>query len=199
VEDLRQLLGHLGIERACVGGLSMGGNIALRFGLMHRELVDGLIICDAGSGSDDPEGWRQRSYGLASLLEDRGIDAFADAALASPPLAQFVKQGPEQVQRLRRILTGHRPEGLIRTLRGEQATRPALYAYEGQLRAFDKPALIVVGDHDQASLKPSAFLADTLPDAELFVMAGAGHVTSLENPEEFNARVEGFLSRVWRE
>src|SRR5438067_9666506 len=46
VEDLRRLLGHVAIERACVGGLSMGGNVALRFGLTHRDLVDGLIICD---------------------------------------------------------------------------------------------------------------------------------------------------------
>ena len=44
VEDLRHLLGHLGIGRACVGGLSMGGNIALRFDLTHPDLVDGLII-----------------------------------------------------------------------------------------------------------------------------------------------------------
>jgi pimeloyl-ACP methyl ester carboxylesterase len=35
-----------------------------------------------------------------------------------------------------------------------------------------------------------------LPDAELFVMPGAGHLTSLENPEQFNARVEAFLSRI---
>lgn len=199
VEDLRYLLGQLGIERACVGGLSMGGNIALRFGLTHPELVESLIVCDAGSGSDDPEGWRQRSYGLASLVEHQGIEAFAEVVLASPPLAQFVQQGPEKVQWLRRILSGHRPEGLIRTLRGEQATRPALYAYEEQLRAFHKPALIVVGEHDQASLKPSAFLSEALPNAELFVMPGAGHLTSLEDPEQFNTRVEEFLSRVWRE
>jgi pimeloyl-ACP methyl ester carboxylesterase len=198
IEDLRQLLGHLGIERACVGGLSMGGNIALRFGLTHPDLVDGLIICDAGSGSDDPEGWKQRSYGLASIVEGRGIEAFADAVLASPPVAQFVKLGPEQVQWLRRILIGHRPEGLVRTLRGEQATRPALYAYEEQLRRFTKPVLVVVGEHDQASLKPSTFLAEVLPDAELFVMAGAGHLTSAEDPKTFNARVDGFLSSIWR-
>jgi 3-oxoadipate enol-lactonase len=199
VADLRHLLGHLRIERACVGGLSMGGNIALRFGLTHPELVDGLIICDAGSGSDDPEAWRQRSHGLASIVENQGIEAFAETVLASPPVSQFVKQGPEKVQWLRGILTGHQPEGLIRTLRGEQATRPTLYTYEDVLRIFHKPALIIVGEHDQASLKPSTFLADNLPNAELFVMPGAGHVTSSENPEEFNARVEVFLSRIWPE
>lgn len=197
VEDLRLLLGHLGIDRACIGGLSMGGNIALRFDLTCPELVDGLIISDAGSGSDDPDGWKPTVYRLAAIVEEQGIDAFAAAMLASPLTAEFVTQGPDKVAWLRGILTGHPPDGLAHTLRGAQATRPALYTYERALRAFAKPALIVVGEHDQGSMNPSAFLAATLPNAELFVLPGAGHLTSLEQPEAFNARVEGFLSRIW--
>jgi pimeloyl-ACP methyl ester carboxylesterase len=59
VNDLRNLLDRLGIDRACLGGLSMGGNIALRFGLAHPGRVDGLVIANAGAGSDDPAAWRE--------------------------------------------------------------------------------------------------------------------------------------------
>src|SRR5262249_10787737 len=52
VKDLHALLVHLGIRRAAVGGLSMGGNIALNFALAHPDMVTRLIVADTGAGSD---------------------------------------------------------------------------------------------------------------------------------------------------
>jgi pimeloyl-ACP methyl ester carboxylesterase len=197
VEDLRRLLGHLEISRACILGHSMGANVALALGLTHPELVDGLIICAAGSGSDNPDGWRQASLDLASLVEDRGIEAFADAVLAWPAVARYVAQGPEAAQRFRALLASQRPEGMAGTLRGVLATRPPIYALGPQLRSFTAPVLVVVGEHDQACLRPSHFMAETFPRAELVVLPGAGHVTPLEDPAAFNAAVERFLERLW--
>jgi 3-oxoadipate enol-lactonase len=197
VEDLHQLLGHLEISRACILGHSMGANVALQFGLTYPELVDGLIICDAGSGSDNPDGWRQASLDLASVVEARGIEAFADAVLLWPAVARYVAQGPEAVQRLRTLLVNQRPRGIAGTLRGVLATRPPIYALAPQPRSFAAPVLIVVGEHDQACLKPSHFMAETLSQAELVVVPGAGHVTPLEDPAAFNAAVERFLERLW--
>ena len=194
VEDVRHLMDNLGFDRAVVGGLSMGGNISVRFGLAHPERVDGLIVCNAGTGSDDPAAWLERCQRLATVVQRRGLDAFAEMMLASPPAAHLAAQGPEAAAWMRSILTAHQPDGLIRVLLVEQARRPSLYSLEEQLRDFTKPVLVVVGEHDEPSLGPSRFLAETLPNAELYVMAGAGHLTSAEQPELFNEAVGRFLA-----
>lgn len=197
VEDLRQLLGHLGIERACVCGLSMGGGIALSFGLTYPDLVDGLVICDTGSGSDDPEAWRRGCFDLASLLETQGMDAFAETLLRAEAHAYYVAQGPHAADHLRLLIVNNPPHGVAGTLRGVMAVRAPLYALEEQLRSVTAPVLVVVGEHDRACRGVSEFLARTLPRAELCVLAGTGHVTNLEDAAGFNAAVERFLSSLW--
>ena len=97
---------------------------------------------------------------------------------------------------LRDQLTGHRVEGLLRTVLGEQAPRPPIYALGEQIRALTVPLLAIVGEHDEASMGPSRFLAETAPNAELAVMGGAGHLTSLEQPAAFASLVDSFLSRL---
>lgn len=196
VADVGRLMDRFRFERAVVGGLSMGGNISLRFGLAHPERVDGLIVCDAGTGSGDPPAWRERCQRLAMVLERRGLEAFAELVLGSPPAAHLVAKGPAATAWLRSILTSHQPAGLVRTLLVEQAGRPSLYSLEEQLRTFTKPVLVIVGEHDAPSLGPSRFLAETLPNAELYVMPGAGHLTSAEQPELFNAAVGRFLAAL---
>ena len=59
IEDLRQLLIHLDIEQAHVAGLSMGGNVALNFGIAHPEMSKSLVVAGTGSGSTDPERFRK--------------------------------------------------------------------------------------------------------------------------------------------
>ena len=194
VEDVRALLDHLQIEQAAVGGISMGGNIALRFGMIHPERVSGLIVGAPGTGSDDARAWRRRCEVLGRLLRDRGLDSFADATLTSAPVARFVAQGSEARAWLREQLTAHSAEGLMRTVLGEQATRPSVYALEDEIRALAAPLLVIVGEHDEAAIKPSRFLAEHARSAELAVMPGAGHLTNIEQPDAFAALVGGFLS-----
>ena len=76
VEDLYGLLKHLGIERAHVGGLSMGGAATLHFGIRHPEMARSLIVAAAGSGSTNPEEFRANSRAFADDLEGRGASAF---------------------------------------------------------------------------------------------------------------------------
>jgi pimeloyl-ACP methyl ester carboxylesterase len=193
VDDLRALLDHLQIERAAVCGMSMGGNITLRFGIAYPKRLNGLIVGAPGTGSDDARAWRRRSEILGRVLRERGLDSFAEAVLTSPPVARFVAQGPEARAWLREQLTSHSAEGLIRTVLGEQATRPVIYDLEDQIRAFTVPLLVIVGEHDEASIKASRFVAEHAPNAELAIMPGAGHLTNLEQPAAFAALVDAFL------
>src|SRR2546426_1158022 len=70
VADLHALLAHLKIGRAVVGGLSMGGNIALNFALAHPAMVSALIVADTGAGSEAAGDWAAglRALGVPTLL-----------------------------------------------------------------------------------------------------------------------------------
>src|SRR5262245_60006647 len=94
VEDLRGLLRHLGIARAHVGGLSMGGGVALNFGVRHPELTESLIIAAAGAGTVNREEFLRNSERLAGLYETRGVEAKVDNLAQSPTRRGFARKDP---------------------------------------------------------------------------------------------------------
>ncbi len=198
VEDLRDFLRHLGISRAVVGGLSMGGNIALNFALAFPDMVDGLIVCDTGAGSDNTEEWIANCEAWARLLEREGIEAFADVMLAHPLLARYAAQGPEAVRQMRSLVTTHRARGLAHTLSGVLARRPTIYSLEPKLRQLRIPTLLIVGELDEPCVKVHRFMGDAIAGSEQIVIKGVGHMTNLEDPATFNAVVTQFLLRVYR-
>lgn len=198
VEDLRGLLGHLGLSRVVLVGLSMGGNIVLNFALTYPEMVGGLIVCDTGAGSDNPEEWRATAEVWARLLEREGVEAFADLMQAHPFLARYVAQGPEAGRHMRSLVTTHRARGLAHTLRGVLARRPPIYALEGKLRQLRVPTLLIVGELDEPCLKVHRFMGETIAGSGQVVIDGVGHMTNLEDPATFNAVVSEFVLRLHR-
>ncbi len=193
VADLHALLGHLRIRRAAVGGLSMGGNIALNFALAHPRMVTALIVADTGSGSDGTADWVGAVHGLAETLEQRGMEAFADAASALALFGHYVSQGPEAERFIRSCLMTHRAHGLAHTVREVLAKRPTIYSLEAELRALRVPTLLIVGEHDDPCRKVHDFMARTIPRAKHVIIPGVGHLTNLEAPAAFNAAVRRFL------
>src|SRR5205085_10422218 len=80
VGDIRALLGHLEIERAVIGGLSLGGYVSLAFYLAHPEMVEALVICDSGPGyrnAQAREQWNERAFARAAELEAQGLESLA--------------------------------------------------------------------------------------------------------------------------
>src|SRR2546422_6205927 len=88
VADLHALLAHLKIGRAVVGGLSMGGDIALNFALAHPAMVSALIVADTGAGSEAAGDWAAGLRAFADVLNRGGVEAFADMAVAHPLFAR---------------------------------------------------------------------------------------------------------------
>jgi pimeloyl-ACP methyl ester carboxylesterase len=195
VEDLYELLRHLGIESAHVGGLSMGGGTALRFGLKYPQMARSLIIASAGSGSDDPVRFRQEQAERSSWLEREG-----EVALRSYPW------GPSRTTLKRKDPIGweefldqwlrHSPLGLAMTSRGNQAKRLPLYDYEQDLQKLEVPALIMLGDEDSACLDVGLFLKRSIPRSGLVMFPQSGHAINLEEPDLFNHAVLDFLTAV---
>jgi pimeloyl-ACP methyl ester carboxylesterase len=195
VADLGALLDRLRIKRAIVGGLSMGGNIALNFALAHPERVRALIVADTGAGSDETAEWIGDARTFAAALDGGGVEAFADLACANPLFARYVARGPEAERFIRACLMTHRAHGLAHTAREVLAKRPTIYSLEPRLRALSTPTLLIVGEHDAPCLRVHRFMAETIPRATAIAIPRVGHLTNLEAPDVFNRAVARFLGR----
>lgn len=195
VEDLRQLIAHLGLDRPVICGLSMGGNVVLNTALAHPDVVSGAVICGTGAGSEDPAAWAVTIQGWIDLLEGPGIEAFAAMYLADPILANYADRSPAAREFLWKAITSNTAKGLALGLRGTVGPRPPVYSLREGLARLALPTAIVVGDRDHWCTQVSAFLAGTIPGAELVEIADSGHMSNLEQPEQFNRALRRFLER----
>ncbi len=181
VADMRGLLRHLGVERAVVGGLSLGGDVSLAFYLEHPEIVRALVVCDSGPGYRNAEAraaWNQRAHERAAELEARGLDALSGRS-----------------REMRESASYHRSaQGLTHAARGMLAQKDSR-VIDG-LPTIRVPTLIVVGDQDQPFLAPSEYMAKKIPGARLEVIPGAGHSANLDQPEVFNRVLLDFLDAL---
>jgi pimeloyl-ACP methyl ester carboxylesterase len=177
IADMRALLTHLGVERAVIGGLSLGGYVSLGFALEHPAMTRALVICDSGPGyrnAEAREAWNARARERAAALEARGLEALG--------------RSREVAESARLHLSA---QGLAHAARG-------MLAQEGSrvidgLAGIAVPTLIIVGDQDQPFLAPCEYMAKKIPGARLGVIRGAGHSSNLDQPETFNRILRDFL------
>ena len=196
VDDLRGLLDHLGIERAHIGGLSMGGSVTLVFSLTHPERCRSAIIAGCGNGSDDPDTFRANGEVLIAALREQGFAKFADTYARGPQRKQFQAKDPHGWAEFRDNLAEHSDEGSILIFDNVQRKRPPIYAFEEQMRRSTVPTLIIVGDEDEGCLLPGLFMKRHIRTAGLAMLPMTGHTLNLEEPERFNALVLDFLTLV---
>ncbi len=195
VEDLRGLLEHLGIAQAHIGGLSMGGNVALNFGLDHPELARSLIVAGTGTGSTDPDAFREQVNERAARMETEGMGGMADYA-QGPARVQLLRKDPMGWREFADQLSEHSSIGSAHTFRGVQGRRPPIFELEPRLRTLAVPTLIMTGDEDEPCIEPSIFMKRTIPTSGLVVFPQAGHAINLEDPDLFNRTVSDFLTAV---
>jgi pimeloyl-ACP methyl ester carboxylesterase len=195
VEDLYLLLQHLGIKQAHIGGLSMGGNMTLFFGLRHPEMARSLIVAGAGTGSTDSAMFKQQSETYAAQLEADGTAGFGDY-LMGPTRARFKQKDPTGWAEFARLFSEHSAIGKALTLRGYQARRPSVLTLEAELKALQVPTLIILGDEDDPCLEPALFMKRNIPRSGLVVVPQTGHAVNLEEPETFNRSISDFLTAV---
>ena len=138
VEDLYQLLGQLGIEQAHVGGISMGGSMAVHFGLRHPQMARSLIVASAGSGSTNPEQFAQVCEERAARFERDGMKG-ADDYTRGADRIQLLRKDPVGWAEFAELFGRHSPTGAAHTLRGVQVKRGPIFAVEEQLRALPGP------------------------------------------------------------
>ena len=195
IADLRGLLLHLDIERAHIGGLSMGGNVALNFGIAHPEMARSLIVAGTGTGSTDPETFRLHVNERAAQMRAGGMAAMEDYAQSSSRV-QLRRKDPKGYEEFRSQLAEHSSIGSAHTFAGVQGRRPSIFDLEPELRALQVPTLIMTGDEDDDCIEPSIFMKRAIPRSGLVVFPQSGHAINLEEPDLFNRAVLDFLTAV---
>lgn len=196
VEDLYHLLRHLGIEQAHVGGLSMGGNVALNFGLTYPGMAKSLIVAACGSGTVQREQFRAEYGHVAARLETEGIDPLVERMATLPSRRGFREKDPRGYAEFLAQLREHSARGAAHMLRGVQLRRKTIFELEPGLRTLQVPTLIVVGDQDEPCLEPALFMKRHIPHAGLLLLPMTGHTMNIEEPALFNLHVGQFLTAV---
>lgn len=186
------LLRHLGIDQAVVGGLSMGGYVTFALLRRHRDLVRALVLADTRAGADTSE-VRERRTSQQEQVRSEGTAGLVET-LVGALLSDDTRQNrPEVVARAREIMNQATPEHVVAALEAMKR-RPDSTA---ELPGIDVPTLVVVGEHDgPAPPAVAEEMASQLPNARLVVVPKAGHLTSLEAPEEFNTELRSLLETV---
>jgi DNA-binding GntR family transcriptional regulator/pimeloyl-ACP methyl ester carboxylesterase len=201
VADTIAVLDGLGIDRAHLVGLSMGGFTALHLVLSHPDRVRSAVVAGAGYGAqpERAEAFRAESMLTAAAFAAEGAAKVAERYAVGPARVQFQNKNSRGWAEFAAALARHSDLGSALTMRGVQAARPSLYALTDELAQVRIPVLVVVGDEDDGCLEPALMLKRTIPTAGLAVLPRTGHTANLEEPDVFNRAVDGFLAAVARD
>lgn len=182
------------IEAECDGpavvcGLSMGGYVA--FALLRRrpELIRGLVLADTRPGSDSDEK-RENRMRMAQTARSAGMRPIADAMVPDLLAESTRDNAPDTVDTVQAMILDTPIPTLVAALAGMASRHDSTSA----LPDIAVPALVVVGEHDAITpVDDARAMTDAIPDADLHVIPDAGHLSSMENPEAFNAALREYL------
>ena len=175
VDDMAAILRECGVERAVVGGLSLGGYMTLAFHVAYPEMCTALMLFDTGPGYKSDKGreaWNKTANERAEAFEKHGLDALGPSAEV-------------------RAADHSSAAGLAHAARGmlAQSDDRAIQS----LPNIQLPTLVLVGEDDTPFRVPTDYMANKIPNARKVILAGAGHAANIDQPQAFNAAVREFL------
>ena len=200
-DDAAGILTALGIEKAHVLGVSMGGMIAQELALNHPKRVQGLVLgcttCGGSSHSHREGGPVPAATEVIALLTPEPGLSREDQVRRSWPAVttpEFLESHADVLEeRLRRSLINPTP---IETAQRQMAAAQAFDTFD-RLPEIKAPTLVIHGDRDVlVPVANAQVLKDRIRGAELRIVRGAGHLFTFEFPEESGAAVIEFLTKV---
>ena len=196
VADMRELMLKLEVKKAHIVGLASGAAIVLRFVLAHPEMCLSMVVGACGVGSMNPEKRQQQIEDSAEMLRDGRMDRLVEFQTHRPARQQFLRKDPKGWQLFHDQFLEQSPLGWTMTARHVAGPRPTVFSLKDKLNRMTVPALIMVGDEDEACLEPSIFLKREIPGAGLMVFPQCGHTLNLEEPADFNHALLRFFQAV---
>ena len=184
------LLDQLQIERATLGGLSMGGYVVLAFYKEFADRVAGLILGDTRAEADSVEAKLTREQQARQILAE-GMNATASAMLPKLLSGQTVRDRPDIVEHVRQMILRTKPEGAATALN-------AMASRDDQTNLLFKinvPTLILIGSEDTITpLANSEKVNERISSSRLVKIDKAAHVSNLEQTEVWNKELLNFMA-----
>lgn len=190
-DDVVAMLDARKVDTFVLGGLSMGGYVAMAILRRHPDRVSGLVLADTKASADPPEAAANRRRIADAVIEAGNAGLLVDEVLPKL-LGRTTREHRPLVQGRIKALVERAPAYAVAWAQRAMAARPDSF---GTLRSLTVPTLVVRGAEDELSTEAdAAALADAVPDAKLVTIPQAGHLPNVETPAEFNAALLGFLA-----
>ena len=187
--DVLDWLDALRIDRAAIGGLSMGGYLTFALFRLAPERFTGVILANTRAAADTAEGRANRDR-MSALVREQGVSAVADQML--PKLLGETSRAAQpalsaEVRRMIESNTARGVDGAILAMRDRPDS-------SSLLPAMLRPALVIAGEED--ALIPAADavrMHEALPRSQLVMIPRAGHLSNLEAPTPFSQALDAFV------
>jgi pimeloyl-ACP methyl ester carboxylesterase len=192
-DDVARLLDQRGLDRVVLGGLSMGGYVALAFLRRHADRLGGLLLLGTKATPDGEQARADRLRMVERVLAE-GTGFLPEAMLPRLLGKTSLEERPELVERVTALVAEQDPRAVAGAQRG-MAARPDA---TDVLASIAVPTLVVTGAED-AIFGPEVGreLASAIPGARFLLVEEAGHLSSLERPEVVNEALLDFLAPIW--
>ena len=191
-DDLIQFMDKLNIDKAIVCGLSMGGYIALNVYNRFADRFEGLILCDTQCIADTPEG-KEKRMKLVDEIAMNGTENFTEGFIKNVFHKDSLTGKKDVVEELRNVIISN-SEHIISTGLRALAERSETCSV---LNKITVPTLIICGREDQVTtLAQSEFMNQNIEGSILRIIDYAGHVSNLEQADEFNKHLQDFLKKL---
>jgi pimeloyl-ACP methyl ester carboxylesterase len=190
--DIAELMDNLKIEKAVIGGLSMGGYVAFNFFRLFPQRIAALVLCDTNSASDTEEKRKSR-YETIEKIEAKGSQFLIENMLPNL-VSDFTKYNNKDLMKnLEQMFSEADPNALAASLRG-MAERES---HDELLKTINVPTILIFGAEDSiTNLNVARSMKSQIPFSKLSVIENAGHYCNLEQPERFDAELLDFLQNA---
>src|SRR5262249_53687623 len=189
---VRGLMRILGLERAVIAGLSMGGYVSLAFYRRYPDAVRALVLANTRATADAPDA-RRRRFDSAEKAEREGSGAIADDMIPMFFDSRTIAERPDLIGNVRAMAETNSAAGLAAAQRAmaDRADSSEL------ITGIGFPTLVVAGTEDRlSSLAEAEFMRDRIPGSQLHIVQSAGHLSNLEQPSDFNEALSGFIGSL---
>lgn len=193
VNDLICLMDILKIDKAVLCGLSMGGYISLNAIANFPERFDALILSDTNCIADSPEAKEKRMTAIGNIRKS-GVEKYADESIKNLFAPESFITRKEEIADVREMIIKTSEQSLCNTLMALSKRKETC----SKLKEIKVPVLIMVGKKDKLTPPAAAQLMhEKIKDSFLDIIEHAGHLSNIENPDEFNFQLKKFISAIY--
>lgn len=194
VNDLLRLMDELKIEKASLCGLSMGGYIALNAIENHPERFEALVLSDTNCIADSPK-VKQKRMDTIESIKALGVEKYVNDSIVHLFAPESFATHTNAISDVKEMILNTSEQSLSKTLLALSQRKATC----SKLPEITLPVLFLVGETDEITPpKASELMHEKIKNSTMQIISHAGHLSNLENPNEFNKRLKTFFGMIYK-